>query len=834
MIPVTRHVTHDRAAVQGHRAAAGLVLHHLQVRTSGERVVARAGSVDRPALERTRLQGERRERAPAGHGDFEGSALLDRGVDAGGAERAGVVDAQGAFADDQRTIAVEGRAVVAEGEDAVADLAEVEEALVVEPTDARAGAELHAGGRAGAEGAGFDEDLVVVVQRDRARAQRGAEAVHLHDQRAGLAGAGHGVGRAEMEGGDLLQTVGRQDAVDAIVVDRSDRAARPGEEVRRAAVVIIPDLGEGERVVAVRHAAARQRDRTRTLGARGEELDAAAVDDPRARELRLIGADVEEGRARLVDLRREDPAVDLQRVVGSPDQGFARAVARRAEIEVGVDGRSVAGLQQAAAAEGDAVEAAVGADVDVAVGAERVEVEVGAERSVGGAEVEDRRAVVRGDRQRAAGRGDVIGGGGAGRDRDEAEGGVVLEELVADALGDPRRDHAVRHQRGAVGGQEAHGRSAAGDAETGVRVRAVHHARDHQGAGADAGDVAGDQLGEEGAAAAQDDFRAAGDGERADGLGVIGAGGAVTEEFQDGGVEGQRGGVGPASLGRGGGKRIVVVEAEARTGVEDPGVGIRIGRTADGAVRGFDAHFAEDVDAAGAEGSAEGRGRRLTALQDQDRATVTVHVAGTGHQRAAAERVRRIGAEEEREVAEAGVGHADDQGIAGAGQLGADDRRVQGEVVRAAAEEELGAAGAPRGEARGCERTARIGTEVPVAAPEGGHVRRGREGGVVVEGEHAGPGSDRRESVVEIVEPGLAGGRADAERRQVEGAGGADFERGAAEIGGRTQAEDGRRVDDDGGTGGAQGGGVLVDAHGALLEVESSGPAAAGGVIVEV
>ena len=55
VIPVTRHVTHDRTAVQGHRAAAGLVLHHLQVRTGGERVVARAGSVDRPALERTRL-----------------------------------------------------------------------------------------------------------------------------------------------------------------------------------------------------------------------------------------------------------------------------------------------------------------------------------------------------------------------------------------------------------------------------------------------------------------------------------------------------------------------------------------------------------------------------------------------------------------------------------------------------------------------------------------------------------------------------------------------------------------------------------------------------------
>ena len=268
--------------------------------------------------------------------------------------------------------------------------------------------------------------------------------------------------------------------------------------------------------------------------------------------------------------------------------------------------------------------------------------------------------------------------------------------------------------------------------------------------------------------------------------------------------------------------------------MEDPAVGVGVGRAADGAVGPFDAYFAEDVDQARTDGGAEGRGSGLSALQDQDRATVTVHVAGTGHQRAPAERVRRVGAHDERDVAEAGVSHADDEGITGAGELGAGGRRVQGEVVRAAAEEELGAAGAPRGEARGRERAARVRTEIPVTAAERRHVGGRREGGAVVEGEHAGAGADHREPVVEIVEPGLAGGRADAERREIEGTGGADFERGAAEVGGGTQAQDGRRVDDDGGAGGAQGGGVLVDAHGAQLDIELAGPAAAGGVVIEV
>ena len=268
--------------------------------------------------------------------------------------------------------------------------------------------------------------------------------------------------------------------------------------------------------------------------------------------------------------------------------------------------------------------------------------------------------------------------------------------------------------------------------------------------------------------------------------------------------------------------------------MEDPGVGVGVGRTTGGAIGAFDANFAEDVDDARADGGAEGRSPGLAALQEQDRTTVTVHVTGTGHQRAAAERVRRIGAHDEREVAEAGVGHADDEGIAGAGELGAGGRRVQGEVVRAAAEEELGAAGAPRGEARGRERAARVRTEIPVTAAERRHVRRDRERGPVVEGEHAGAGADHRESVVEIVEPGLAGGRADAERREVEGAGGADFERGAAQVGDGTKAEGGRRVDDHGGAGGAEGSVVLVDADGALLDIEAPRPTRVGGVIVEV
>ena len=225
MIPVARHIAHDRAAIKGHRASAGLILHYLQVSAGRQHIVASAGAIDGPTFERARLQHERCERTPASHRDFEGAALLDRGVDTGGAERAGVIDAQGAFADDDRTPAVEGRAVVAKGQDAVAELAEIEEALVVEAAGARAGAELDAGGRAGAEAAGFDEDLVVVVQRDGAGSQRGARSVDLDHQGAGLAGSGDGVGRAEVEGRNLLQSVGRQDAVDAVIIDRSDRSS---------------------------------------------------------------------------------------------------------------------------------------------------------------------------------------------------------------------------------------------------------------------------------------------------------------------------------------------------------------------------------------------------------------------------------------------------------------------------------------------------------------------------------------------------------------------------------------------------------------------------------
>ena len=44
--------------------------------------------------------------------------------------------------------------------------------------------------------------------------------------------------------------------------------------------------------------------------------------------------------------------------------------------------------------------------------------------------------------------------------------------------------------------------------------------------------------------------------------------------------------------------------------------------------------------------------------------------------------------------------------LPGAGQLGADDRRVHGQGAGAATEQELRAAGAPRGEARGRERAA--------------------------------------------------------------------------------------------------------------------------------
>ena len=268
--------------------------------------------------------------------------------------------------------------------------------------------------------------------------------------------------------------------------------------------------------------------------------------------------------------------------------------------------------------------------------------------------------------------------------------------------------------------------------------------------------------------------------------------------------------------------------------MEDPGVGVAVGGAARRAVRAFDAHFAEDVDDTCAQARAEGGRARLAGLQAQDRTAVTVLVAGAGDQGAPAEGVRRISAEDERDLSVAGVGHAEHQRVTGAGQLGAGRRRVQRQAVGAAADQELRAAGAPRGEGRGRKRAAGVGPEVPVAAAEGRHVRRGREGGAIVEGEHAGARAGHREAVEEVVERRLSGRGADAERREVEGARGAGLERGAAEVGDGTQAEGGPRVDDHGGAGGAERRGVLVDAHRALLEVEATGPPAARGVMVEV
>ena len=125
MVPVTRDITHDRTTVERDRLAAGLAAHDLQVHAGRQRVIPGAGAVDRPALERAGLHRERRQRRPAGHRKFQRTALLDRGGHAGGAERARMRDADGTFADDQGTGAVEGRAVVAEGEDAVTELAEI-------------------------------------------------------------------------------------------------------------------------------------------------------------------------------------------------------------------------------------------------------------------------------------------------------------------------------------------------------------------------------------------------------------------------------------------------------------------------------------------------------------------------------------------------------------------------------------------------------------------------------------------------------------------------------------------------------------------------------------
>ena len=454
----------------------------------------------------------------------------------------------------------------------------------------------------------------------------------------------------------------------------------------------------------------------------------------------------------------------------------------------------------------------------------------------GGFEAQDPGAVIEtGQRGRIDGgrrADDVIGGVSRG-ERLEAERGVIPEELTADSAEDPRSDHAVRHQRRPVGGQEAHRRSRSRGAQARRGVRIGVHPCHHEGAGADARDVAGDELGQEGPAATDDDLGTAGHGKRTHGLGVISAGGAVAVELEDGGVERDRRGVRPAALRRGGGQRVVVIEADAGARMEDPGVGVGVGGIARGAVGAFDAHLAEDVDQARTEAGTEGGGRRLAALQDQDGTAVAVHVTRTGHERAAAEGVRRIGPEGEGEVTEAGVSYPNHEGISRTGQLRASGRRIQGQRAGTAAEEELGAAGAPRCEACRRQRPPGVGTEIPVAATETGHVGRHRERGGGVEREHAGTGADHREPVKQVIERGLPGGGADADRREVEGARGPDLERRAAEIGGGTQAEGGRRIDDHGGAGGAEGRGVLVDADGSLLDVEATRPTRIGGVVVE-
>ena len=125
VVPVTRDITHDRTTVERDRLAAGLAAHDLQVHAGRQRVIPGAGAVDGPTLEGAGLLDKGRRGRPAGHRKFQRTALLDRGGHAGGAERARMRDADGAFADEERTGAVEGRAVVAEGEDAVTELAEI-------------------------------------------------------------------------------------------------------------------------------------------------------------------------------------------------------------------------------------------------------------------------------------------------------------------------------------------------------------------------------------------------------------------------------------------------------------------------------------------------------------------------------------------------------------------------------------------------------------------------------------------------------------------------------------------------------------------------------------
>ena len=153
MIPIARNIAHDGTAVQGDGLRAGLALDDLKADAGRQRDITRTGSVDGPTLEGARHLDQSGRRRPAGRRHFERSTLADPRGDRGGAQRAGMADADRTFADFEAGGSGETGGVVAQDQHAVADLTQVEQALIVQPADTGGGAELDTSRRARPEGA---------------------------------------------------------------------------------------------------------------------------------------------------------------------------------------------------------------------------------------------------------------------------------------------------------------------------------------------------------------------------------------------------------------------------------------------------------------------------------------------------------------------------------------------------------------------------------------------------------------------------------------------------------------------------------------------------------
>ena len=407
-----------------------------------------------------------------------------------------VKDSKRALAHGDRAATSEGYSVVAKSEHPVPDLAKVELPLVVQATGAVEGSELDTGSRTGGSVTSrFNMDQIVIVKRYRACSSGAARSIHLEEESAFLSGARHGIGGTKVDGGNLLKAVVGRGNEDPVDIKGRDLSSVPGEEIGRAAVEDILHLREVKGVVPVIHPAAVENNFAGTLGTGGEETQVSSVDNPVPGELRLIAPDVKGAGAELGDLARVNLAVDLQDVVGCVNQRLPGAVAVRAKVEVGVDRRSIASLDETTAPDDDVLELPVCALMDVATHAERVEIQVRSQRGRVRRGVEDLGAVVESQHRtiKSGRRGvNVVGWSPALGDRLETESAVILDELVVEAADDPGIDHVVVHQAGSIVGQEQRAVRIAGDRPQNARSIGVHHhGGDLQGPATTPGDVAG-------------------------------------------------------------------------------------------------------------------------------------------------------------------------------------------------------------------------------------------------------------------------------------------------------------------------------------------------------